>query len=347
MSEKQHPSAPPSSPSPGEIKNVDIVSTNVPDFNTLVFSGGSTHAFSFLGCVRLLEDRGEIDRVKTVAGSSAGALIAFMIALGMDSHLMQKWSVDTLTEMRANELDIDDILDVYTSMGVDKGSRLLAFLGDLTQSRIERRDVTFAELERINPRGKQLVVCASNLTTSSPEYFDAVHTPDVSVLTALHASMCLPIFFAPVTIDGVMYADGGLFENLPVRGVLCKNDPSSLILALNVPWTTSAELPSDLVQYALYLVTSLLKRANHLTGTKCVPELTDEERKRVHVVNINEDELEQEGKSRPFLGFCVDSMEFVIDKPRVDSYVRHGYRVLKTRLEFLERERMNEIRQNV
>jgi predicted acylesterase/phospholipase RssA len=318
-------------------------------FTKLVLSGGSTQAFSFIGCIRLLEERGALVDVGTIAGSSAGALVAFMMILGMSSQDMQRWASDRLIDMHANELDIDDMLDVYSEMGIDKGEKLQCFLGDMCQSRIGVQDVTFCELREAHGKKLRLVICASNLSTSEPEYFSYETSPHVSVITALRASMCLPVFFAPVVIDGMMFADGGLFENLPILGAkerevttettsdMNEEKEKEMTLALNVPWTMAASLPTDLVQYSLYLVTSMLKRANHVTGSQSYPPLSPTEVKGGLIVDIDNDRNEDEPdscRSRPFLGFCLDSMSFVIDKKQVAKYAKNGYEVLSKALSF-------------
>jgi len=306
---------------------------NQKKYTKLVFSGGSTHAFAFIGCVRKLEEKGSIGYIQTVGGASAGALIALMLVLGMSSLDMQTWACDKLADMRANQLDIDDVLDIYASMGLDKGVRLAAFMNEMIFSRMQRRDVTFAELHKLTNGKASLLVCASNLTTSSPEYFSHLHTPNVSVITAIRASMCLPVFFSPVIINGMMYSDGGLFENLPIRGVLAMS-PSSYeenggvdVLAVNIPWDVSKRLPTNIVDYAMYMVTSLLRRANAVavesTNTSTEKPLPQNESRRVELIDIDNGE-----ENHPFLGFCLDSMEFVIDKKMVERYVRLGYESL-------------------
>ena len=282
-----------------------------------------------------------------MAGTSAGALISLMLTLGMTSHEMETWACEKITEMNAHQLDVDveDVLDLYTSMGLDKGWRIGAFLNNMMVDRLERyrassRDqktpVTFEELHHAT--GKTLIVCASNLTTASPEYFSHITTPHISVVTAIRASMCLPVFFAPVVINNMMYSDGGIFDNLPVRAVLeingtkkedegVSSSPFSPVLAMNIPWCLSSQLPSNIVNYATYLVTSLLIRANNTNRRE---DFTDTNSNAVRIVNIDNQE-----QAHPFFGFRLgldDSMEFVVDKKMAKRYAERGYGTLKKAL---------------
>lgn len=378
-------------------KSETVFSSSTPQerFTHLVFSGGSTRAIAFIGSVRLLQERGDVPYLRKVCGSSAGALISLMLVTGYDADEMQEWATEKLTKMGANQIELDDILDMYFAMGIDKGERLTAFLGEVLFQRFGCHDMSFRDL--YDKTKKHLIVCVSNVTKSVPEYLSHETTPELSVVTAVRASMCLPVFFAPVVIHGMLYADGGLFENLPLGGVLGTSSRPTLlddstsdaptaptlsssprrerphnsgyqspsneaadshlnipnILAVNVPWHLAKELPSDIVQYSLYLVTSLWIRANAVTAllrdeqrihhrtddssnnasTGCegggatekrdLAEDTEHKRRhgRLTVVDISDDV----SNTVPFLGFCVDSMEFRIDKKQVKQHVRRGY----------------------
>lgn len=324
-------------------------------FDKLVLSGGSTQAFAFIGAARLLEERGLMRHVRVVAGSSAGALVAFMLVLGMSADEIHSWASERVCDARANALDLDDVLDMFNAMGIDKGARARGFLAQLLAHRHTREELprpealTFARLLELHPE-RELRVCAADLTTSAPVYFSARTHPQVPVLLALHASMSLPLLYAPVELDGHLLADGGLFENLPVRCVLTDPPPERPIcgssspaepsdstastaskapsqpdvLAINVPWDVLHTLPRDLVQYALYLMTSLLRRANNV-GADGAPSLSRDESARVRVVHVRDKQKKQSAEaSSPFLGFCFESLEFSMDTALVTRYESLG-----------------------
>jgi len=53
---------------------------------------------------------------------------------------------------------------------------------------------------------------------AEPVEFSAKISPNISVITALHASMAFPIYFIPVKHpeNGRLLCDGGLFDNYPI-----------------------------------------------------------------------------------------------------------------------------------
>ena len=54
-------------------------------FENLVFEGGGVKGLAFCGALKVLEERGIITDVKGLAGSSAGAITAGLLACGYTS----------------------------------------------------------------------------------------------------------------------------------------------------------------------------------------------------------------------------------------------------------------------
>lgn len=74
------------------------------------------------------------------------------------------------------------------------------------------------DFERLHTHGPQLIVCAVDMETGEPVYFDSRRER----ITPLHllASTALPPSFPPVEIDGRLLGDPGLSCNLPLDPVL-------------------------------------------------------------------------------------------------------------------------------
>jgi len=342
-------------------------------------------ALSFVGCVRHMEETpGMLREPCTLVGTSAGALVAFMMALRMTAAEMETWIGERLEAEGVHRLDVDGVFDLYDTMGIDRGLRLMGFLRAMLHAKLGVYDIEFPELERRT--GRRLVVCASNLTRARPEYFG---TPDcavkkVSVLTALRASTSIPVLFTPVVLEGMMFVDGGLFENLPCGAVAAcgadddkkttrddtraadadadvdadadddadandadANDagdddagdddvspPLSSVLVLTVSWKLVPELPTDIGQFAWCLVAAMLYRTNRIET------LNAEARARGwKVVEVDADRSARTKNddhtsssicgTDPFLGFCIDSLEFDFSASDVHAHVARGYQALR------------------
>ncbi len=74
----------------GEVKTIKIVrkSINLPTnnnkyhFKNLVFEGGGVKGIAYVGALEVLEKEGILGSIERVAGTSAGAMVAVLVALG-------------------------------------------------------------------------------------------------------------------------------------------------------------------------------------------------------------------------------------------------------------------------
>jgi NTE family protein len=187
-----------------------------------VFSGGGIKGLALVGACAAIEERGF--RFKRVAGTSAGSLIAGLIAAGYTS-----------TEMAnlLDELDLKKFLDsrktvfpsaltkwlfVYWRLGLYKGDELECWIADILAARGLR---TFGDLAP-----DALRIIASDLTNGRllilpddlPKY--GVDPRTFPVAKAIRMSCSLPFFFEPVKLrDRVginIVVDGGVLSNFPM-----------------------------------------------------------------------------------------------------------------------------------
>ena len=200
----------------------------MPFFDSVVFGGGGINCAAYLGCVRALEagpelrgappgsDRAGAARIRVFAGTSAGAIAAFLCALGMGASDMEAWLARHLRSGALTSLDVDGLLALPERLCLDTGERVEECLLDALRWRLgpAARDATFLELAKAT--GNTLVVCATDLSAGREALFSVEATPDVSVLTALRMSSAVPVLFAPVRFRGRLYVDGGLVANLPL-----------------------------------------------------------------------------------------------------------------------------------
>lgn len=200
----------------------------------LVLEGGGVKGIGLVGALAVLEERGF--QPQNVAGTSAGAIAAVLIAAGY-----------TAAELRSilSGLDFDDFMDegwedriplvrrplsVVKDLGVFEGLFFLAWIRELLAAKgVE----TFADLvhpdfaseERYRYRAQ---VIASDLTAKELLVLprDArrfgVEPDDVEVAEAVRMSMSIPVFFEPWLWQPEgggpehVIVDGGMLSNFPV-----------------------------------------------------------------------------------------------------------------------------------
>lgn len=175
---------------------------------TLAMSSGFFGFFAHCGVLTVLEDRGV--RVRSLAGSSAGALVTGLWAAGLDA-VQQR---DELMRLRR-----EDFWDPAPGLGLLRGALFRARLEALLPVR------TFAE-------------CRAPLALS---VFDArKRRTDVlrsgAVAPAIHASCALPVLFQPVRHEGRILLDGGVLDRPGLEGVAPGERALHHHLSSRSPW---------------------------------------------------------------------------------------------------------------
>lgn len=199
----------------------------IPEYDTVVFSGGGTRGIAFAGALETLRKKENIDwglrcpLLKKVCGCSIGGFLALLIVLGFSANeiadLLMNASFDQLVNLEPMQ-----ILRVATagSFGLDNGYTLQEFLcrqivRKTTLDISSAAKLTFAELFAM--KGIELIVVATDLNEKKLITLSTATTPHVSVVDGIRASMALPPLFEPVAIQNTLLSDGGLIENFPMH----------------------------------------------------------------------------------------------------------------------------------
>ncbi len=192
-------------------------------FRNLVFEGGGVKGIAYGGAIEVLEKENVLEHIRRVAGTSAGAITATLLAVGVDSAEVAK--ILSGTNFRTF---MDDSLGMLRD-----SSRLLSeygwFKGDAFSKWIKRQlhvyadnpDMDFATLKKLaedKPQQfRELYVVGSNLSLQLPQVFSAEKTPTLPIWQAVRISMSIPLFFASVRREEEVYVDGGVTWNYPIN----------------------------------------------------------------------------------------------------------------------------------
>ena len=174
----------------------------------IVVAGGGSKSMAALGTLHVMKKAGHLEKIKTVAGTSAGAIVAASLALNRDPIQMAK----KITE-KSYSPDFD-IKNFGNSFGLDSGRNLFQWI-DIV---LDNETYTFRSI--YDKTGISLIVCATNLSTSSPVYFSHVDHPDMDVRLAIRMSCSIPIYFSAVRFEDEVYVDGALSDPFPIDHVM-------------------------------------------------------------------------------------------------------------------------------
>jgi NTE family protein len=177
----------------------------------LVLSGGGAKGAYEAGVAATFIEQGL--PIRLVAGSSAGALNAAMIAGGRADRLEALWRSVTREQVYSLRLPIffAGFLPGWLTLLVLNETKALFDPAPL-RSLIE----TSLDFEQIRTSPVRLLVTATDLARREKRVFDN-RTVTVDVLMAASA---VPGLFPPIEVDGAMLVDGGLTGRAPVLEAL-------------------------------------------------------------------------------------------------------------------------------
>lgn len=164
-----------------------------PDDFGLALGGGASRAFSQIGALKVLEQEGLYP--KALAGTSSGAFIAAVYALGTPALELEKMMLElNMLELWSQALDFG----LHKAALID-GKRFMHFL-----DRKFFHGATFADL--------QIPLCISCMDIETGELVLLREGP---VARAVMASSSLSLIFAPVKIGEHYLIDGGFISTVP------------------------------------------------------------------------------------------------------------------------------------
>lgn len=198
-----------------------------------VFEGGGVKGIGLVGAFSVIEEAGYT--LQNIAGTSAGAIVAALIAAGYNAA-----EVKTIIE----DLNFNQIMDEgwedkiplvgkFISLIHEKGIYEGDFFENLIRKLLADRNIyTFKDLiiedSKDNPRYRyKLQVIASDLTAGRMLVLPrdihrfGIDPDNMDVASAVRMSMSIPFFFEPVRLkdsDGKDHyiVDGGILSNFPI-----------------------------------------------------------------------------------------------------------------------------------
>ncbi|NMO23261.1 patatin-like phospholipase family protein [Pyxidicoccus fallax] len=198
----------------------------------LVFEGGGVKGIGLAGAFSVLEERGYTPQ--NLAGSSAGAITAALVAAGYRSDELRKLVLDLDFRQFQDKGWEDKVpligkaLSLLRDQGIYEGRRLCEWLDSMLEPKGVR---TFADLrtEWDDPRWSfKLQVTVSDLTSRRllvlprDAHLLGLDPLTLKVSDAVRMSMSIPVFFEPVRLMNPqtnrehLLVDGGILSNFPV-----------------------------------------------------------------------------------------------------------------------------------
>jgi len=188
---------------------------------SVCLSGGGTRGAIHLGVLQYMLDHDY--SIKAISGTSIGALLGSMIAGGYGPR--------ELIELMLRK----HITHLFTPTPLSKG-------GLFSLKKIEKLILNKLPYDTFTDLKIPFFCCATNLSTGEYEIFGSGTLHD-----KILASISVPLIFEPVTINGDVFVDGGLLNNLPVEPLL-KNDYPVIGVHVNNYVFKKLSSPNDILK---------------------------------------------------------------------------------------------------
>jgi predicted acylesterase/phospholipase RssA len=183
----------------------------------LVLSGGGLLGISYIGLFKYLEESNATNQIKSITGCSAGSIFGTLFILGYKYYEMET-IMKSLNFKEFINITADSIIKFSKTKGLNSGNRGLEFFKKMIYDKTGNENTTLLELKQY--KNIILQIGVTNLTKMNFEIFNYITKPNLPVYLAIRASVSIPIIFEPVMIDGDVYTDGGVVDNLPIEHAL-------------------------------------------------------------------------------------------------------------------------------
>ncbi|MFZ4689215.1 MAG: patatin-like phospholipase family protein [Polymorphobacter sp.] len=189
----------------------------------LVLGGGGAKGFAHIGVIEELERR-HIP-VDVVAGTSMGAVVGSMYAIGKDASEIKAiaraidWKTIFDDSLKRNDLSFRrkrEVRDIFLNarLGIANGKPVLptgVLGGQRLFATVQELFAPWRATENFDALPIPFRAVASNIVTG-----EHVVMGSGNLSTAVFASMSIPAGFAPVDREGLLLVDGSISDNLPI-----------------------------------------------------------------------------------------------------------------------------------
>jgi NTE family protein len=231
----------------------------------LVLSGGGASGFAHIGVLKALEEN-EIP-INYITGTSAGALVGAMYASGYSPTEIKEYVTSARFQLMAAgkvEKKHDFLLrkDDPNASGVYFRFRLDSLFRNSIPTNFIKPELLDFEMLRIfgitgasmNQNFDSLFIpfrcVASDIVAKKSVAFK-----NGKLNEAVRASMTFPFYINPIRINGVLYFDGGLYNNFPADQMY-HEFPVEFIIGSNVSFNAPAPKEGDIISQVTNMLVS-------------------------------------------------------------------------------------------
>jgi predicted acylesterase/phospholipase RssA len=241
-----------------EMELLDPPLLDPPFIEHLVIPGGGISGLICYGALKESHERGfwDISNIKSIYGTSAGAVIAVILALKYDWQTIDNYLIRRPWHNICN-FNMYSIIGSFEKRGIFD----IQLIEGILQPLFGGMDIplTITLLEFYERTQIELHFYATQFKSFEVVDFSYKTHPEWTVVKAVYASAALPIFLSPLEKDDDYYIDGGVFLNYPLGPCLKNGVDPKTILGIHKVIIVQDEFKSDstLFDYIIRLLNKI------------------------------------------------------------------------------------------
>jgi NTE family protein len=203
----------------------------------ITLSGGAARGYAHIGVLRAFEEAGiEIDYI---SGASMGSIIGAMYAYGYSPKEM----IAIIEKEKLYKISKIFNLHLFNRKGISNHKKIKKILNNTLPVN------NFDSLKRF------FALSMTNFIDLETEY---AFSGD-QLKEKITASAAIPSVFEPVVIDGIIYIDGGMMNNLPIEPI---KDKCQKIIMIDVTAVSKQMLTSGKIKIGYRAGLAMMKQMN-------------------------------------------------------------------------------------
>lgn len=189
----------------------------------LVLPGGGGKGAYQIGVMKALDELGIRKHIKYVSGASIGSLNSLLFMQGDLEIAIEVWENISCEKI----LPMDNFDLVKKGFFLTLGSKNMSFVkkyipsalsqGNLSRDGLLEISDKYLNVEKIKDSGIISYASCADIETLNAKYFKYNNCDEERIKKIFLATSAIPSIYEPENIDGKLYVDGGVADNVPIQ----------------------------------------------------------------------------------------------------------------------------------
>jgi len=179
--------------------------------DTLLLSACGTKGNIFIGSLLALSEKKiiDFDKIKRYICCSGGAIVGFLLCCGYSLNAIRHISENIDYE---SILDLNDLDNLFDNNGLFSNDKVGKLIQIILKHKYNRDNLSLKEFYKLTK--KRFIIKVFNLSLNNEGYISYKNHPNMSIITLIQMTTCIPFIFKPIIYNDHYYIDGGITGNM-------------------------------------------------------------------------------------------------------------------------------------